>query len=46
MFLDQIKKQPDRIVKTFAKKVMKEAEVPTAKYLPFTSNMLEQQRIT
>jgi len=27
--------------KHFAKKVMKEAEVPTAKYLPFTSNMLE-----
>ncbi len=26
--------------KYFAKKVMKEAEVPTAKYLPFTSNML------
>jgi phosphoribosylamine--glycine ligase len=27
--------------KYFAKKVMKEAGVPTAKYLPFTSNMLE-----
>lgn len=27
--------------KHFAKKVMKEAEVPTAKYLPFTSNMFE-----
>jgi len=27
--------------KHFAKKVMKEADVPTAKYLPFTSTMLE-----
>ncbi len=27
--------------KSFAKKVMKEAEVPTAKYIPFNSNMLE-----
>ncbi len=27
--------------KHFAKKVMKEADVPTAKYLPFTSSMLE-----
>lgn len=27
--------------KHFAKKVMKEAEVPTAKYLPFTSSMFE-----
>ena len=27
--------------KHFAKKVMKEADVPTARYLPFTSNMLE-----
>ncbi len=30
--------------KHFAKKVMKEAGVPTAKYLPFTSNMFENAR--
>jgi len=30
--------------KYFAKKVMKEASVPTAKYLPFTSNMFENAR--
>ena len=30
--------------KYFAKKIMKEAGVPTAKYIPFTSNMLEPAR--
>lgn len=30
--------------KYFAKQVMKEAGVPTAKYIPFTSNMLEPAR--
>jgi len=30
--------------KHFAKKVMKESDVPTAKYLPFTSNMLGPAR--
>ncbi len=30
--------------KHFAKKVMKEAEVPTAKYLPFTSSMFESAK--
>ena len=30
--------------KSFAKKVMKEAGVPTAKYIPFNSNMLEPAR--
>lgn len=30
--------------KFFAKQVMKEAGVPTAKYIPFTSNMLEPAR--
>ena len=30
--------------KYFAKKVMKEADVPTARYIPFTSNMLENAK--